>query len=189
MRILRNVFASFFMLSMCLAKGQSNELGVLLRPMLSEELEMGVWYKYPLNYSSTLRSSVFMDLGLEKEVRSDSFSLNQGRFAYELALGWQKEAILDKAKQWRVYAGVDAYWDAAFIKQASEDFYGYYYSLGLNPLVGFNYTAFKKLRCSLELRSDLNFNFQSYSDPDENYDRKVNLTNFDHLALGIGYLF
>lgn len=190
MRLKRFVLIALsFGLLIPVARAQSNEMGVVLRPLLSEKLEMGVWYKYPLNYSSSLRATVFMDFGIDREVRADSLSLNEGRVAYLIAVGWQKSTILDKEKRWSAYAGFDAYWDSEFIKPATQDYYGYFYSLGIQPLAAMSYIAFKKMRFSLEVRSDLNFNFQSYSADGDNYDRRFRLTPFDQFALGVGYLF
>ncbi len=164
-------------------------MGVVLRPVLSEDTEMGLWYKYPINYTSSLRSTVIMDFGIDRETRSDTLSTNQGSVAYLIALGWQNATVLDKAKQWSLYAGFDAYWDSEFVKPQGQDYYGYFYNLGFNPLAGLSYTPYKKFRISLEVKADLNLNFQSYSAEGENYDRKFSMNSLDHFALGLGYLF
>jgi hypothetical protein len=104
-------------------------------------------------------------------------------------VGFQRDLKLDGFDHIKLFVGMDGYWNSTLNQKPYETYHGYYWNVGLKPLVGLYYDPIKNIRLSVESRANLNFNFQQYSAPGENIDQRVNFRSLDQLSFGIGYLF
>tara|TARA_B100001059_G_scaffold63629_1_gene59557 strand:+ start:1411 stop:1977 length:567 start_codon:yes stop_codon:yes gene_type:complete len=156
---------------------------------LKEQSSYQLMFKRLINNSVVLRSGLSLFIDTDKETRSDTLFSESGLVVYNLSLGIHKELKLEGFNLIKLYAGIDGYWNSTLNQKSYETYYGYYWNVGLKPLVGLYYDPIKNIRLSLESRSNFNLNFQQYSAPGENIDRRVNFRPIDQIAVGIGYLF
>ena len=156
---------------------------------LKEQSSYQLMYKRLMDNSVFLRGGLSLLIDTDKETRSDTLFSESGLVVYNLSLGFHKELKLEGFDLIKLYAGMDGYWNSTLNQKPNETYYGYYWNIGLKPLVGLYYDPIKNIRLSVESRSNFNLNFQQYSAPGENIDRRVSFRPIDQIAIGIGYLF
>ena len=168
----------------------NNQLDLVLDlKQIDDQSSYQLMYKRKINTSITLRGGLSLFIDTDKEIRNDSLSLQSGTVTYDISAGFQRDLKLEGFDHIKLYVGMDGYWNSTLNRKPYETYYGYYWNIGLKPLVGFYYDPIKNLRLSVESRANLNFNFQQYSAPGENIDQRVDFRSLDQLAFGIGYLF
>tara|TARA_B100001057_G_C22678487_1_gene882794 strand:- start:96 stop:662 length:567 start_codon:yes stop_codon:yes gene_type:complete len=168
----------------------SNQLDLVLDlKQIDDQSSYQLMYKRKINTSITLRGGLSLFIDTDKEIRNDSLSLQSGTVTYDISAGFQRDLKLEGFDHIKLYFGMDGYWNSTLNRKPYETYYGYYWNIGLKPLVGFYYDPIENLRLSVESRANLNFNFQQYSAPGENIDQRLDFRSLDQLAFGIGYLF
>jgi len=170
---------------------QKNEIALVIAPLeFEEQSSYQAMYRRSLNEKYTLRAGLRLLVDTDRETRNDTaLSFVAGTVQYDLSIGVQHKLFLDDLENLYLYAGIDGYFNSEFNRKSYETYYGYYWSMGLKPLVGLAYEPLKNVRLSFEFRSNLNVNLQDYSAPGENIDRRFTYRPLDQLSLGIGYLF
>jgi hypothetical protein len=168
-----------------------NDVSLVVSPLkFKEQSSYELLYRRQLpNKLWNLRAGMSMSVDTDKEIRNDSTTLNKGSIAYTLSAGIQRKLILEDIKKVYVYLGSELYWQSEFLRNPSDTYYGYYWSIGTTPVVGVSYEPIRNIRLSLESRSDFNLNFQQYESEAENRDTRVSFKPLNQLAIGIGYLF
>ena len=170
---------------------QKNEIALVVAPLkFEEQSSYQTMYRRALNEKYVLRAGLRVLVDTDKETRNDTtLSFIAGIIQYDLSVGVQRKLILGDLEKVYLYAGVDGYFNSEFNRKSYETYYGYYWSMGVKPLVGLAYEPLENVRLSFEYRSNFNVNLQDYSAPGENIDRRFTYRPLDQLGLGIGYLF
>jgi len=172
------------------AQSNVNEVALVVAPLkFKEQSSYQVLYRRALaNNSIKLRGGLRTLVDTDKEIR-DTLESSQGSIQFDLSAGIQKDLKVGDLEDVSLYTGIDGYYNSEFNRKSYEDYYGYYWSFGVKPLVGISYEPFSNIRLSLESRANFNVNLQQYSAPGENKDERYTFRPLDQLAVGIGYLF
>tara|TARA_Y100000385_G_scaffold259257_1_gene287901 strand:- start:2246 stop:2812 length:567 start_codon:yes stop_codon:yes gene_type:complete len=188
---MKNTLVILILFSGLFVSGQNNNQVDLVLDLkqIDDQSSYQLMYKRKINNEITLRGGLSLFIDMDKETRSDTLSLQSGTVMYNLSAGFHRELKLEGFDLIKLYVGMDGYWNSNLNRKSYETYYGYYWNIGLKPLVGLYYDPVKNIRLSIESRANLNFNFQEYSAPGENKDQRINFKSIDQLSFGIGYLF
>ena len=172
------------------AQKLNNEVALVVAP-----LKFGQQSSYQLLYRKSVKEDLQLRAGLrvfvqtDKETRTDSVVTNKGTVQYDFSIGIQKNLLIEDLEFVNLYVASDLYFNSAFNRVQGQDYYGYYWSTGIKPLVGVSYKPFDNIRLSFESRANLNVNLQEYDGTGSNSDQRVSFRPLDQLAIGLGYLF
>jgi hypothetical protein len=188
---MKNILIILLLLTGLFVSGQNaNQVDLVLDlTQIDDQSSYQLMYKRQINNSITLRGGFSLFIDMDKETRSDTLSLQRGTVMYNLSAGFQRDLKLEGFDHIKLYMGIDGYWNSTLDRKPYETYYGYYWNIGLKPLVGMYYDPIKNIRLSVESRANFNFNFQQYSAPGDNIDQRLDFRSFDQLTFGIGYLF
>ena len=188
---MKNILTTLLLFIGFFVSGQNiNQVDLMLDlKQIDVQSSYQLMYKRQISNVITLRGGLSLFIDTDKETRSDTLSFQSGTVMYDLSMGFQRDLKLDGFDHIKLFIGMDGYWNSTLNQKPYETYYGYYWNVGLKPLVGLYYDPIKNIRLSVESRANLNFNFQQYSAPGENIDQRVNFRSLDQLVLGIGYLF
>jgi len=188
---MKNILTTLLLFIGLFVSGQNiNQVDLMLDlKQIDDQSSYQLMYKRKISNVITLRGGLSLFIDTDKETRSDTLSFQSGTVMYDLSMGFQRDLKLDGFDHIKLFVGMDGYWNSTLNQKPYETYYGYYWNVGLKPLVGLYYDPIKNIRLSVESRANLNFNFQQYSAPGENIDQRVNFRSLDQLVLGIGYLF
>lgn len=188
---MKNILTTLLLFIGFFVSGQNiNQVDLMLDlKQIDDQSSYQLMYKRQISNVITLRGGLSLFIDTDKETRSDTLSFQSGTVMYDLSMGFQRDLKLDGFDHIKLFIGMDGYWNSTLNQKPYETYYGYYWNVGLKPLVGLYYDPIKNIRLSVESRANLNFNFQQYSAPGENIDQRVNFRSLDQLVLGIGYLF
>jgi len=184
------ILTILILFGLCSYAQQKNELNLMFDLTdVRNQSNYQLMYKHNFDAANSLRGGFSLFIDTDKEIRNDSLSSQSGTISYDLSLGVQRILKLEGTDVVHLFVGVDGYWNSTFNQKTYETYYGYYWNVGIKPLVGLYYDPLENIRLSIESRSRLNFNFQEYSAPGENKDQRVNFNPLNQLSIGIGYLF
>lgn len=188
---MKNILIILLLLTGLFVSGQNaNQVDLVLDlTQIDDQSSYQLMYKRQINNSITLRGGFSLFIDMDKETRSDTLSLQRGTVMYNLSAGFQRDLKLEGFDHIKLYMGIDGYWNSTLDRKPYETYYGYYWNIGLKPLVGMYYDPIKNIRLSVESRANFNFNFQQYSAPGDNIDQRLDFRSLDQLTFGIGYLF
>jgi len=181
------VLATF---STVLAQKSNNEVALVIAPLkFSQQSSYQLLYRKNLNEDLQLRAGLRAFVQTDKETRTDTVITNKGTVQYDISIGIQKDLSIKDVEFVNLYMASDLYFNSAFNRVQGQDYYGYYWSTGIKPLVGISYKPFDNIRLSFESRANLNVNLQQYDGTGSNSDQRVSFRPLDQLAIGVGYLF
>jgi hypothetical protein len=181
------VLATF---STVLAQKLNNEVALVIAPLkFSQQSSYQLLYRKNLNEDLQLRAGLRAFVQTDKETRTDTVITNKGTVQYDISIGIQKDLSIKDVEFVNLYMASDLYFNSAFNRVQGQDYYGYYWSTGIKPLVGISYKPFDNIRLSFESRANLNVNLQQYDGTGSNSDQRVSFRPLDQLAIGVGYLF
>lgn len=185
---------SFFFIALSLLAftqtTSKNEISLVVSPLAFAEQECyGLRYLRIINKDLRLRAGLRVYANTEKEVRNDTITSNFGTVQYDLRLGIQRNLNLGNFDVVRPYVAGDFSFNSEFRKESYESYYGYYWDMTVNAIIGLESEVVSRLRIYVETGGDLNINLQEYSAPGENYDRKVTYNPLGYTAIGVGYSF
>ena len=190
MKFLTPLLIAFFTIPVLGQTTTKNEIGVVVSPLeFSKQESYGIRYLRTINKQLDLRAGLRFYANTSQEVRSDTLSSSFGTIQYDLRLGIQRDLQLGSFDAVKPYFASDFSFNSEFRKESYESYYGYYWNMSVNPILGLESEPLPRLRVYFEVGSDLNINLQEYSAVGENYDRKFVYNPVGYLALGVGYKF
>jgi hypothetical protein len=173
-----------------LAQKLNNEVALVVAPLkFSQQSSYQLLYRKSLKEDLKLRAGLRAFAQIDKETRTDTVITNRGTVQYDISIGIQKDLSIKDVEFVNLYMASDLYFNSAFNRGQEQDYYGYYWSTGIKPLVGVSYKPFDNIRLSFESRANLNVNMQQYDGTGSNNDQRVSFRPLDQLAIGLGYLF
>jgi len=173
-----------------LAQKLNNEVALVVAPLkLNQQSSYQLLYRKSIKGDLQLRAGLRIFVQTDKETRTDTVVTNRGTVQYDISLGIQKDLSIMDVKFVNLYLASDLYFNSAFNRVQGQDYYGYYWSTGVKPVVGVAYQPCDNIRLSLESRANLNINLQQYEGTGINSDQRVSFRPLDQLAIGLGYLF
>ncbi len=173
-----------------LAQKLNNEVALVVAPLkLNQQSSYQFLYRKSAKADLHLRAGLRIFVQTDKETRTDTVVTNSGTVQYDISLGIQKDLSIMDVKFVNLYMASDLYFNSAFNRVQGQDYYGYYWSTGIKPLVGVSYQPLDNIRLSLESRANLNINLQQYEGTGNDSDQRVSFRPLDQLAIGLGYLF
>ena len=173
-----------------LAQKLNNEVALVVAPLkLNQQSSYQFLYRKSAKADLHLRAGLRIFVQTDKETRTDTVVTNSGTVQYDISLGIQKDLSIMDVKFVNLYMASDLYFNSAFNRVQGQDYYGYYWSTGIKPLVGVSYQPVDNIRLSLESRANLNINLQQYEGTGNDSDQRVSFRPLDQLAIGLGYLF
>jgi hypothetical protein len=169
---------------------EKNEIGLVVSPLkFAQQESYGLRYLRTINKDLSVRAGLRIYANTNREVRNDTIATSFGTIQYDIRLGLQRSLDLGSFELIKPYVAGDFSFNSELKKESYESYYGYYWNMSLNPVVGLESEPVHRLRVYFEAGGDLNVNLQEYSAPGENYDRKFSYNPIGYLALGIGYKF
>lgn len=170
---------------------QSNELGMSINTLHLDQPQPQFYYIRDINDQWKFRAFLGLNIDTDREVRADTLTLDEGVINYFLSAGLERRLMIKEHSDWEMYVGSDLYLNSFLRKAPEDDYYAYYYSFGAIPFLGVRYALTERLNVSLETRSILDLNYQSYesSDGTVNFDNRISFNSFDQLVFKLGYRF